>query len=61
MHLVIDNSAAVGIEWSRSGWLGVSLGKANSDEYTVVLLKPDGCEAYLLPALHGDLEGLSIP
>jgi hypothetical protein len=61
MHLVIDNSAAVGIEWSRSGWLGVSLGKANSDESTVVLIRPDGCEAYLLPALHGDLEGLSLP
>jgi hypothetical protein len=28
----------------------------------VVLIKPDGCQAYLLPpALHGDLEGLSIP
>ncbi len=61
MHLVIDNSAAVGIEWSRSGWLGVSLRKANSDESMVVLIRPDGCEAYLLPALHGDLEGLSLP
>jgi hypothetical protein len=62
MHLVIDNSAAVGIEWSHSGWLGVSLRKANSDESTVVLIRPDGCEAYRLPtALHGDLEGLSIP
>ena len=56
MHLVLDNVGAVGVEWSRSGWLGVS------DETTfVVLIKPDGCEAYLLPALHGDLEGLSIP
>ena len=62
MHLMLDNVGAVGIEWSRSGWLGVSLRKANSDESTVVLIKPDGCEAYLLPAnLHGDLEGLFIP
>ena len=62
MHLVVDNAGAVGIEWSHSGWLGVSLGKANSDEATVVLIKPDGCEAYLLPAaLHGNLEGLWIP
>jgi hypothetical protein len=62
MHLVVDNAGAVGVEWSRSGWLGVSLRKANSDESTVVLIKPDGCEAYLLPAaLHGDLEGLYIP
>jgi Tol biopolymer transport system component len=62
MHLVLDNVAAVGIEWSGSGWLGVSLGKANSDESTIVLIKPDTCEAYLLPAaLHGELEGLFIP
>ena len=62
MRLVLDNVGAVGIEWSRSGWLGVSLRKANSDESTIILLKPDTCEAYLLPAaLHGDLEGLFIP
>jgi Tol biopolymer transport system component len=61
MHLVLDNVGAVGIEWSRSGWLGVSLQKANSDASTIILIKPDSCEAYLLPALHGDLEGLSIP
>ncbi len=62
MHLVLDNVGAVGVEWSRSGWLGVSLRKANSDESMVVLIRPDGCEAHLLPtALHGDLEGLFIP
>lgn len=62
MHLVMDNVGAGGVEWSRSGWLGVSLRKANSDESTVVIIKPDRCEAYRLPAaLHGDLEGLFIP
>jgi hypothetical protein len=62
MHLVLDNIGAVGIEWSRSGWLGVSLRMTNSDESTIVLIKPEGCEAYLLPtALHGDLQGLYIP
>jgi len=62
MHLVLDNVGAVGIEWSWSGWLGVSLRMTNSDESTIVLIKPDGCEAYLLPAvLHGDLEGLFTP
>ncbi|HEX7394295.1 MAG TPA: hypothetical protein VF313_05155, partial [Anaerolineaceae bacterium] len=62
MHLVLDNVGAVGIEWSRSGWIGVSLRMTNSDESTIVLIKPDGCQAYLLPAaLHGDLEGLFIP
>lgn len=62
MHLVVDTAGAVGVAWSRSGWLGVSLRKDNSDESMVVLFKPDGCEAYQLPAaLHGDLEGLYIP
>jgi hypothetical protein len=62
MHLVVDNAGAVGIEWSQSGWLGMSLRKENSDEHVIVLVKPDACEAYLLPAdLHGDLEGLYIP
>ena len=62
MHLVLDNVGAVGIEWNRSGWLGVNLRKVNSDESVMVIVNPDGCEAYLLPtALHGDLQGLYIP
>lgn len=62
MHLVLDNAGAVGVEWSHSGWLGVSMRKANSDESMVILIKPEECKAYLLPApLHGDLEGLYIP
>jgi len=62
MRLVVDNAGAVGVEWSSSGWLGVSLRKPDSDESMVVLIKPNGCEAYRLPdALHGDLEGLFIP
>ena len=63
MHLVLDHVGAIGIEWSRSGWLGVSLRMPNSDESTIVLIKPEGCEAYqLTTALHGDLlEGLFIP
>jgi Tol biopolymer transport system component len=59
MHLLLDNIGDRTAAWSRSGWLGASLDY--NDETRVVLLKPDGCEAYLLPALHGDLEGLSIP
>ena len=61
MHLVLDNVGAVGIAWSQSGWLGVSVENSNPDQSTFVLIKPDGCQAYLLPALHGQLEGLSIP
>jgi hypothetical protein len=38
------------------------MGTANPDESTVALIKPDGCEMYLLPAaLHGELEGLFVP
>ena len=62
MYLLLHNTRAVGIEWSRSGWLGVSMRKANSEELMVAIIKPDGCESYLLPAdVHGDLEGLFIP
>jgi hypothetical protein len=61
MHLVLDNVGAVGIEWSSSGWLGVSLSPDSSDQAAVVLLKTDDCETYLLPNLHGEIQGLSIP
>jgi Tol biopolymer transport system component len=61
MHLVLDNVGAVGVEWSQSGWLGVSLQNINSDKSTNILLKPDGCEAYQLPGLSGELEGLFLP
>jgi len=64
LHTVLDNPAAAGIgaiQWSQSGWLGVSLA-TDSDSHTAVLLvKPEGCQVYLLQALHGELEGLSIP
>ncbi|MDR3573477.1 MAG: hypothetical protein P4L50_06440 [Anaerolineaceae bacterium] len=59
MHLLLDNAGDRTIAWSQSGWLGVSLDYNGGT--SVVLLKPDSCEAYLLAALHGDLEGLSVP
>jgi hypothetical protein len=59
MHLLLDNIGDRTIAWSRSGWLGASLDYNGGT--SIILLKPDGCEAYLLPALHGDLRGLSIP
>jgi len=61
MHLVVDNAGVVGIAWSRSGWLGVSRYLENSDEKSVILLNPDDCQTYLLPDLHGELEGLFLP
>jgi len=61
MHLVVDALGAVGIEFGRGGWLGVSLQTTNPYESTLALIKPDTCEAYLLPAaLNGELEGLFI-
>jgi hypothetical protein len=60
MHLAIDNAGVVGIEWSQSGWLGLSLNPDSSDHAAVVLLKPDDCQVYLLTNLHGDLEGLHL-
>jgi Tol biopolymer transport system component len=61
MHLVLEDIGVVRNEWSLSGWLGVSLGEVNTDEHTLVLVKPDGCEAYRLPDLGGELQGLFIP
>ncbi len=62
MHLVLDNIGVVGIEWSSTGWLGVSLSDQNSTDETIVLVKPDDCGAYKVPyTVQGDLEGLFIP
>lgn len=62
LHLLVDNAGVVGVAWSSSGWLGISLRNPNSDQSTVVIIKPEGCEIYRMPgALGGDLEGLFIP
>jgi hypothetical protein len=62
MHLALDSLNVVGIAWSRSGWLGVSLSVQNTGEPTVIILKPAGCEAYrLLNIPQGDIEGLYVP
>ncbi len=62
MHLLVDNSGVGGLEWSRSGWLGLSLRKPDSSQSRTVLVKPDGCEAYRLSdTLQGELQGLDLP
>jgi WD40 repeat protein len=62
MHLVLDAVGAVGVEWTRSGWLGVSLHQPDSSQTKIIVIKPDGCVTYILPEnLHGDMEGLFIP
>ena len=63
LHLLLDNPAAGtgGVVWIRSGWLGVSMQKMYSEETSVVLLRPDDCQVYLLPALHGNLLDMTMP
>jgi len=63
-HLLVDKASA-GIStgfWSADGkWLAVSLLNFDTNQHTVVLIQPETCQAYLLPALHGMLEGLKLP
>ncbi len=62
MHQVIELSGGItGIAWSKSGWIGLSLYNPDNYERRIVLLQPDNCQAYVLPGLHGDLEGLFLP
>jgi len=61
MHLMVDNAGASDIEWSQSGWLGVSLATDSDSHTAVILVKPDSCQAYVLSGLKGDLEGLVDP
>lgn len=63
-HLVLMRPADAisSIVWSNdSNWLGVSLVNSPTDERTLVLLQPWSCQAYLLPNLHGEFEGLFFP
>jgi Tol biopolymer transport system component len=64
-HLVMDNPAAdaiSGLAWSQdSAWLGVSLLTPEVPNGQIVLVKPEGCQAYLLPGLVGNLDGLVMP
>ncbi len=61
LHLVLDSAGAGNIAWTSSGWLGVSLYETFSRDESTLLVKPDGCVAYQLPGLHGELDGLWIP
>jgi hypothetical protein len=59
-HLVASGSYGVStIVWSGD-WLGIGLGNYNAED-TLVLLQPQTCLAFILPALHGNLEGMRLP
>ena len=60
MHLVLDNVGAVGIAWTSSAWLGVSIGTDDPYVQKVLLINLDTCDSYILNGLHGQLEGLVI-
>jgi dipeptidyl aminopeptidase/acylaminoacyl peptidase len=63
MHVLMEQPALAinGVEWTASGWLGVSLIEGDEQERTLVILKPESCQAYRLPMGQGELEGLWLP
>lgn len=64
-HKIIElpaGYAITGIAWGPGdNMLGVSLITPETPDGVILLMQPDNCEAYILPALHGYLEGLFIP
>jgi hypothetical protein len=51
-----------GLAWAPGGkLLGISTYTPDSQDGQILLMQPDSCETYLLPGLHGDLDGLLIP
>jgi hypothetical protein len=63
-RLVMDKPADAisGLAWSQdSAWLGVSLMTPEVPNGQIVLVKPEGCQAYLVPGLVGNLGGLVMP
>jgi hypothetical protein len=63
-RLVMDQPAAAtsGFAWEKQGHLlAVSLVTPENPDGVVVLLQIDPCEAYNLPGLHGEVEGILIP
>jgi hypothetical protein len=63
-RLVMDQPAAAisGFAWEKQGHLlAVSLITPENPDGVAVLLQIDPCEAYILPGLHGEVEGILIP
>jgi WD40-like Beta Propeller Repeat len=63
MHLVLDSPAqGIGdLAWSQSGWLAVSLLTDSDNNTTTILVRPGDCQAYLLPNLQGEVQGIFTP
>ncbi len=65
-HLVIEKPslahAVNGIAWGPDGGLvGVSMITPDEQDGEVILMQWEACEAYRLPGVHGELDGLLIP
>lgn len=63
-QLVIDRPATAisGFAWEKQGHLlAVSMITLDNPDGVVVLLQLDPCEAYILPGMHGVVEGIIIP
>ena len=63
MHVVMEQPALAisGVQWTASGWLGVSLIEGDGQQRALVLVKPESCQALRLPMGPGELEGLWLP
>lgn len=63
-RLVLDQPATAisGFAWERQGHLlAISLLTPENPDGVVIQLQLDPCEAYILPGLHGVVEGILIP
>jgi hypothetical protein len=63
MHAVMEQPALAisGVQWTASGWLGVSLIEGDEAQRTLVIVRPESCQAYRLASVQGELEGLWLP
>lgn len=63
MRVVMEQPALAmsGVQWSASGWLGVSLIDGDQQRRTLLIVKPESCQVLRLPMGQGELEGLWLP
>ncbi|MCX6026865.1 MAG: hypothetical protein NTY23_11510, partial [Chloroflexi bacterium] len=63
MHAVMEQPALAisGVQWTASGWLGVSLIDGDEPQRALVIVRPESCQAYRLVETLGELEGLWVP
>ncbi|NMB89717.1 MAG: hypothetical protein GYA17_15260, partial [Chloroflexi bacterium] len=61
MHLVLDNAGVSGLAWASPDWLGVSVSGMVPEDNHILVINPNTCQAYRIPALTGSLNGLWLP